>query len=64
MGDTKEGNISPDGMIVFGFARDKGTIALETKTGITYKIGFLNRKIVSTEDHEWVSKQINDIINK
>ena len=64
MGDTKEGNSSPDGMIVFGFSRDKGTVALETKTGITYLIGFLERKVISTEDHEWVSKKINEIINK
>ena len=62
MGDTKEGNSSPDGMIVFGFSRDKGTKALETKTGVTYVIGFLERKVTSAEDHEWVSKQINDIL--
>ena len=62
MGDTKEGNSSPDGMIVFGFSRDKGTKALETKTGVTYMIGFLERKVTSAEDHEWVSKQINDIL--
>lgn len=64
MGNTKEGNSSPDGMIVFGFSRDKGTIALENKTDVTYKIGFLNRKITSQEDHDWVSKQINEILNK
>lgn len=63
MGDTKEGNASPDGMIVFGFSRDKGTKALENKTGITYTIGFLDRKITSDSDHEWVGKQINEIIN-
>ena len=62
MGDTKEGNGSPDGMIVFGFSRDKGTKALETKTGVTYVIGFLERKVTSAEDHEWVSKKINDIL--
>jgi hypothetical protein len=64
MGDTKEGNSSPDGMIVFGFSRDRGTKALETKQGVTYLIGFLERKITSAEDHEWVSKQINDILIK
>lgn len=62
MGDTKEGNSSPDGMIVFGFSRDKGTKALETKTGVTYMIGFLERRVTSAEDHEWVSKQINDLL--
>ena len=64
MGDTKEGNISPDGMIVFGFSRDKGTKALENKIGITYTIGFLERKITSASDQEWANKQINKNINK
>jgi hypothetical protein len=58
MGNTKEGNRSSDGMVVFGFSRDAGTKALETKTGVTYKIGFLDKKITSPEDHEWVAKQI------
>lgn len=60
MGNTKEGNSSPDGMIVFGFSRDAGTKALETKVGVTYTIGFLERKIESDEDHEWARKQIDD----
>ncbi len=64
MGDTKEGNSSPDGMIVFGFSRDRGTKALETKQGVNYLIGFLERRINSAEDHEWVSKQINNILNE
>lgn len=59
MGDTKEGNSSPDGMIVFGFSRDRGTKALETKQDVTYTIGFLDRKIVSAEDHEWVNETLN-----
>ena len=64
MGNTKEGNTSPDGMIVFGFGRDKGTKALETKTGVTYRIGFLDRKITSAEDHSWVNQQITDLMSK
>jgi len=64
MGNTPEGNSSPDGMIVFGFSRDKGTLALETKTGVTYTIGFLNRKITSGEDHTWAGNQINDILSR
>jgi len=64
MGNTREGNSSPDGMIVFGFSRDKGTVALETKTGNTYRIGFLNRRIISAEDHTWASRQINNILNR
>jgi hypothetical protein len=64
MGDTKEGNSSPDGMVVFGFSRDRGTKALENKTGVSYTIGFLERKVISSEDHEWVSEQIGEILNK
>lgn len=58
MGNTKEGNSSPDGMVVFGFSRDAGTKALETKTGVRYTIGFLDRKITSDEDHDWVGEKI------
>lgn len=60
MGDTREGNSSPDGMMVFGFSRDKGTKALETKQGVMYVIGFLERRVTSAEDHDWVSNQINE----
>jgi len=63
MGNTKEGNSSPDGMIVFGFSRDKGTVALEQKSDVNYKIGFLERKITSREDHDWATKQIESILN-
>lgn len=61
MGNTKDGNSSPDGMIVFGFSRDAGTKALETKTGVTYKIGFLDRKILSANDHEWAAEEIESV---
>lgn len=64
MGNTKEGNSSPDGMIVFGFSRDAGTKALETKTGVKYTIGFLDRKITSAEDHEWAREKIGQRILK
>jgi hypothetical protein len=63
LGNTSEGNNAPDGMVVFGFSRDKGSKPLETKMGVKYSIGFLNRKITSAEDHKWVSKQINEILN-
>jgi hypothetical protein len=58
MGNTKEGNSSPDGMVVFGFGRDVGAKSLETKTGVTYKIGFLDRKVISPDDHSWVSGEV------
>lgn len=58
MGNSKEGNASSDGMVVFGFSRDVGAKSLETKTGVTYRIGFLDKKIASAEDHEWVKEQI------
>ena len=58
MGNTSEGNSSPDGMVVFGFSRDAGTKALETKSGVTYKIGFLEGKVISPKDHEQAMKEI------
>ncbi len=63
MGDTKEGNEASDGMVVFGFGRDKGAQPMMTQTGVNFTIGFLNRKIVSSEDHEWGREQINKKIN-
>ncbi|MFC4873222.1 hypothetical protein [Negadavirga shengliensis] len=64
MGDTKEGNEAEDGMVVFGFGRDKGAKALMTETGNVFKIGFLEKGVMSKEDHQWVSLQIERIITR
>jgi hypothetical protein len=64
MGDTREGNDSPDGMVVFGFGRDTGAKPLMTDTGITFIIGFLERKITSEENHERAGMRINEILDR
>jgi len=64
MGDTEEGTDASNGMVVFGFGREEGAKPLMTKTDDTFMIGFLNRRITSEEDHEWVNKELNEIINK
>jgi hypothetical protein len=64
MGNTKEGRDAPDGMIVFGFGRQKGATPLMKETGVTFYMGFLERKIDSKEDHEWAAQQIKKIIGK
>jgi hypothetical protein len=64
MGNTSDGNDAPDGMIVFGFGRDKGTVSLLKGPGITFVIGFLERKIATNDDHRWAAQKINDIMNR
>jgi hypothetical protein len=63
MGDTKEGNNASDGMVVFGFGREKGAKPLMKETGVVFKIGFINRKISSEEEHAWVKSQIEERLN-
>ena len=64
MGNTREGKDAPDGMIVFGFGRDKGPKALMKDTGITFFMGFLEKKISSEIDHIWAGKQIEKNLKK
>lgn len=56
MGNTLEGNNSPDGMVVFGFGRGKGTKPLFTKKH-NFTIGFVPRAITKKN----ISKRINQI---
>ncbi len=62
MGNTSEGRDAPDGMIVFGFGRQKGARPLMQEIGVTFYMGFLERKITSKKDHEWASEQIKKVI--
>ncbi len=50
MGNSMEGNESDDGMIVFGFGRDKGATPL-LNTPDRFLIGFYNKRISSKGDH-------------
>jgi hypothetical protein len=61
LGNTKEGVISPDGMIVFGFGREKGALPLMTRPQ-KFVVGFLEINVASNEDHDIVVNRINDIL--
>lgn len=61
MGNTREGNNASDGMVVFGFGRDAGTKALETKKGNIYTVGFFEGKVATPEDHDRVAAQIRKV---
>jgi hypothetical protein len=52
LGNTNEGVISPDGMVVFGFGRDKDTKSLFQDKGQSFVIGFEEMNITSIEDHD------------
>lgn len=52
LGNTSEGVISPDGMVVFGFGRDKGAKSLHQDRGQTFLMGFEETGITSIEDHD------------
>jgi len=58
MGNTRDGNLAPDGLVVFGFGREIGAKPIMTQTEVTFRVGFLERKIATAEDHEWAGKQI------
>jgi len=58
MGSTAAGNDAPDGMVVFGFGRGKGAVPLMKAEKAVFRIGFIDRKIASPGDHEWIKEQI------
>jgi len=61
MGNDKElGNDSPDGMVVFGFGRDKGAQPLMTSNQ-KFRIGFYQQPISNQEEHEKIIKHINEL---
>ncbi|MGD9328441.1 MAG: hypothetical protein PVH48_05690 [Cyclobacteriaceae bacterium] len=60
LGNTSEGVISPDGMVVFGFGRDKAAKSLFQDKDQTFVIGFEEMGITSVEDHD----QFNSIMKR
>ncbi|GAP69304.1 hypothetical protein BA6E_10946 [Bacteroidales bacterium 6E] len=64
MGDSSDGVNSSDGMVVFGFGRDKGAKPLLTGTTNSFNIGFIDKKVVTATDHEEVKAHIFNIFNK
>jgi len=63
MGNSSAGKDAEDGMVVFGFGRGTGAKSLMTAENVTFRLGFLERKIKTPEDHEWVAAQIRNINN-
>lgn len=64
LGNTDEGLNSPDGMVVFGFGRQKGATPLMTTTDNTFYVGFLNQIVSSATDHAEVSQRIQQILSR
>lgn len=60
LGNTSEGVISPDGMVVFGFGRDKGAKSLFQNKDQSFVIGFEEMNITTVEDHD----RFNDFMNR
>lgn len=52
LGNTLSGLSSPDGMVVFGFGRQKGAIPLMTAVDNTFYISLTGYSISSSEGHE------------
>jgi hypothetical protein len=59
LGNTKEGVISPDGMVVFGFGRDKDAKSLFNDVDQRFVIGFEEMSIPSKEDHDLFKKMMD-----
>lgn len=63
MGDTSDGVNAPDGMVVFGFGRDKGARPMMTDTEVSFIIGFMDKKVDTANDHDKVKRRISGILN-
>ncbi len=64
LGNSTSGVISPDGMIVAGFGRDKNAKPLLTGQGFKFIIGFFEEKIISPEIHARLSRHIQGLIKE
>jgi hypothetical protein len=59
MGSTKgEARKSPDGMVCFGFGRAHKTKPVLTSVNLEFIIGFIEKEIISPNDHKFVSEDI------
>ena len=64
LGNTEEGVISPDGMVVSGFGRDDGAKPMLNETGLRFVFGFREEKIVTQIDHRRFGRAMEDLISK
>ena len=62
LGNTAEGLSSPDGMVVFGFGRNKKTQPLFTSPQSFY-FGFYENQIQTTEQYEGLKSHLAGILN-
>jgi len=60
MGNTIEGNASPDGMVVFGFGRAPSATPL-LKVKQKFRIGFYQGKIIDENSHKTLLTYINQL---
>jgi hypothetical protein len=63
LGNTNEGVISPDGMVVFGFGRDEDAKSLFTAEKQKFFFGFKEGGIKSIDDHVHFKSQIEHLIS-
>ncbi len=62
MGSTRGGSEkSPDGMVCFGFGRAHGTKPVLTGDNQEFILGFIDREIISMDDHDYVRIKIESM---
>ena len=64
LGNTDLGILSPNGMVVFGFGRTKNATPLMNEEGLTFTIGFIEKKVMNKKDHSSVEKKIRNIMSE
>ena len=64
LGNTSEGLLSSDGMVVFGFGRQKGAVPLMTSVNNTFYISLADLTVSSSEEHGKVVEKIQQLFNQ
>jgi hypothetical protein len=62
LGNTDEGVISPDGMVVFGFGRDESAISLLDDAGMKFIFGFWEGRIMTFEEHRKFKGSMDELM--
>ena len=64
LGNTDNGVISPDGMVVFGFGRKVDAQPMMESDNQKFLIGFFDQNIRSESDHSSIAEDIKNLIKK
>lgn len=64
LGNTSDGLFSPDGMVVFGFGRQRGAVPLMNHLGNTFYVSLANFSVSSAEEHEKVIERVRQLLNQ